>query len=132
MLIEKAAQCFSESHYAIALTGAGISTPSGIPDFRSSHDGLWEKYNPMEVASLTAFRLRPEKFYQWFRPLTRTIIEAEPNPAHLALADLEKHGILKEIITQNIDGLHQKAGAKVVHEVHGTLRSLTCVSCYSK
>jgi NAD-dependent deacetylase len=132
MLIDKAASLFLESNYAVALTGAGISTPSGIPDFRSSQDGLWEKYNPMEVASLSAFRVRPEKFYEWFRPLTRTIVEAAPNPAHLALAELERMGILKEIITQNIDGLHQKAGAKEVHEIHGTSRTLTCVSCYTK
>jgi NAD-dependent deacetylase len=132
MLIEQAARLFSESKYAVALTGAGISTPSGIPDFRSSKDGLWTKYNPMEVASLSAFRVRPEKFYDWFRPLTRTIIEAKPNPAHYALAALEKQGILREIITQNIDGLHQKAGATTVLEVHGTLRTLTCVSCYTK
>jgi NAD-dependent deacetylase len=132
MLIEKAAKLFLDSKYAVALTGAGISTPSGIPDFRSSHHGLWEKYNPMEVASLSAFRVRPEKFYEWFRPLTRTIVEADPNPAHLALSELEKMGILREIITQNIDGLHQKAGSMIVHEIHGTSRTLTCVSCYTK
>lgn len=132
MLIEKAARLFEESNYAVALTGAGISTPSGIPDFRSSRDGLWQKYNPMEVASLSAFRVWPEKFYDWFRPLTRTIVEAQPNPAHIALARLEQQGILKEIITQNIDGLHQKAGAEIVHEIHGTITTLTCVSCYTK
>jgi NAD-dependent deacetylase len=132
MLIEQAARLFAESKYAVALTGAGISTPSGIPDFRSSRDGLWEKYNPMEVASLSAFRVQPEKFYEWFRPLTRTIIDAKPNPAHNAMAELERIGLLKETITQNIDGLHQKAGSTVVHEVHGTLQTLTCVSCYTK
>jgi NAD-dependent deacetylase len=132
MLIERAARLFSESKYAIALTGAGISTPSGIPDFRSSKNGLWEKYDPMEVASLSVFRVKPEKFYDWFRPLTRTIVEAQPNPAHIALAKLEEKGILKEIITQNIDGLHQNAGSEMVLEIHGTLNSLTCVSCYTK
>ncbi|MEN8242857.1 MAG: NAD-dependent deacylase [Chloroflexota bacterium] len=130
-LIDQAARLFSESSYPIALTGAGISTPSGIPDFRSTKDGLWEKFNPMEVASLSAFRVRPEKFFEWFRPLTKTIIEAQPNPAHSALAEMAGIGKLNEIITQNIDGLHQKAGSKDVLEVHGTLNSLTCVSCYT-
>ena len=132
MLIERAARLFLDSKYAIALTGAGISTPSGIPDFRSSKDGLWERYNPLEVASLSAFRTMPEKFYEWFRPFTKTIIEAQPNPAHIALAKLEQEGLLKEIITQNIDGLHQKAGSSMVQEIHGTLNTLTCVSCYTK
>lgn len=132
MLIEKAARLLLESNYAIALTGAGISTPSGIPDFRSSKDGLWEKYNPMEVASLFVFRVRPESFYNWFRPLTRTVVEAQPNPAHIALARLEQEGIIKEILTQNIDGLHQKAGSSSVQEIHGTMNTLTCGSCFTK
>lgn len=132
MLIEHAAELLSKSEYAIVLTGAGISTPSGIPDFRSSRGGLWSKYDPMLVASLSAFRIWPEKFYQFFRPLTRAIFDALPNAAHLALADLEKQGIVKEIITQNVDGLHQKAGSAIVHEVHGTVYSLTCVNCYTK
>ena len=131
-LIEQAAQLVSESDYPIALTGAGISTPSGIPDFRSSKDGLWEKYNPMEVATLTAFRVRPEKFFEWFRPFTKLIFDANPNPAHHALAELGSEGRMKAIITQNIDGLHQKAGSDGVLEIHGTLHSLTCVSCYTK
>jgi len=127
-----AASLLSSAKHAVALTGAGISTPSGIPDFRSSKDGLWQKYNPFEVASLSAFRVRPEKFYEWFRPLTRNITEALPNPAHIALSDLEKHGIIKSVITQNVDGLHQKAGSLNVLEVHGTLNTMTCGSCYTK
>ena len=130
MQIEHAADLLQASRYAVALTGAGISTPSGIPDFRSSDNGLWRKYNPMEVASLSAFRTRPEKFFDWFRPLTNLIIEAQPNPAHQALAHLEKIGILKSIITQNIDGLHQKAGSQSIYEIHGSLNTLTCVECY--
>lgn len=86
----------------------------------------------MEVASLSAFRVRPEKFFDWFRPLTKTIVEALPNPAHTAMAAMDAAGKLNEIITQNIDGLHQKAGSRRVLEVHGTLNSLTCVSCYTK
>ena len=130
MQIEHAADLLQASRYAVALTGAGISTPSGIPDFRSSDNGLWRKYNPMEVASLSAFRTRPEKFFDWFRPLTNLIIDAQPNPAHQALAHLEKIGILKSIITQNIDGLHQKAGSQSIYEIHGSLNTLTCVECY--
>jgi NAD-dependent deacetylase len=128
--IQRAAELLRESQHAVALTGAGISTPSGIPDFRSE-GGLWSQYNPMEVASLSAFRLHPESFFDWIRPLARQLVEAKPNPAHLALARLEREGQLKEIITQNIDGLHQRAGSSTVHEVHGTLDSLTCVSCYT-
>ncbi len=114
------------------LSGAGISTSSGIPDFRSSSGGLWQEFDPMEVASLSVFRVAPHKFYNWFRPMAKTIFEAVPNSAHLALAELEKNGYIKEIITQNIDVLHQKAGSKSVHEVHGTTLTMTCTSCYEK
>lgn len=127
-----AASLLSNAKHAVALTGAGISTPSGIPDFRSSKDGLWKKYNPFEVASLSAFRVRPERFYEWFRPLTRNIVEAQPNSAHVAISQLEKHGIIKSVITQNVDGLHQRAGSVNVLEVHGTLNTMTCGSCYTK
>jgi len=132
MLIEKAADLILSSNHAVALTGAGISTPSGIPDFRSTGNGLWHKYNPMEVASLTIFRLKPDRFFEWFRPLAELILFAEPNAAHVALSELENLGYLKTIITQNIDGLHQKAGSSSVLEVHGTLNTLTCASCYTQ
>jgi NAD-dependent deacetylase len=132
MLIEQAARLILTSKYAVALTGAGVSTPSGIPDFRSNTGGLWHKYNPMEVASISIFRVKPERFFEWFRPLTKLILEAEPNKAHLALAKMESLGLLKSIITQNIDGLHHKAGSKRIFEVHGTLNSLTCVACYNQ
>jgi NAD-dependent deacetylase len=128
--IRCAADIIRGSQFAIALSGAGISTPSGIPDFRSPNSGLWERYDPFEVASLDAFRYRPEKFYNWMRPLARNIKLASPNPAHFALARLEKSGYLKTIITQNIDGLHQRAGSIKVLEVHGSLQTLTCVGCY--
>jgi len=130
MPIEQAAGLLKASRYAIALTGAGISTPSGIPDFRSSANGLWHKHDPMKVASLSAFRTRPENFFAWFRPLAQQVIEAAPNPAHLALAGMETLGILKSVITQNIDGLHHKAGSRTIHEIHGTINTLTCVTCY--
>jgi NAD-dependent deacetylase len=116
----------------VALTGAGISTPSGIPDFRSVHGGLWERYDPFEVASLSAFRYHPEKFFNWLKPLAQKMRHANPNPAHIALAQLQQAGFLKTIITQNIDGLHQRAGANHVLEVHGSMEKLTCVGCYRK
>lgn len=132
MQVDLAARLLKDAKYTIALTGAGISTPSGIPDFRSADNGLWNRFDPMEVASLSSFRVRPEKFFEWFRPLTKLILEAKPNPAHKTLAGMEKDGILKATITQNIDGLHQRAGAKKVMEVHGTIKTLTCVSCFKK
>jgi NAD-dependent deacetylase len=130
LAIEAAARLILYAGNGVVLTGAGISTPSGIPDFRSPGSGLWSRYNPMEVASLSAFRYQPEKFFDWFHPLAKKILLALPNPAHHALAILEKAGYLHTIITQNIDGLHQRAGSKQVLEVHGTLESLTCIGCY--
>ena len=128
--IERAGELLRAARYAVALTGAGISTPSGIPDFRSPGTGLWERANPMEVASLYAFRRRPEAFYAWIRPLAATLMVAEPNAGHRALALLEEDGRLKAIITQNIDDLHQRAGSHEVLEMHGHMRDLTCISCY--
>jgi len=127
--IERAAEIILSSKYVVALTGAGISTPSGIPDFRSPGTGLWEKVDPMAVASLAAFKLNPARFFEWFRPLGKTLLESKPNPAHIALAKLEEAGLLKAVITQNIDGLHQKAGSKRVLEVHGHLREAECMKC---
>lgn len=130
-LIARAAELLQKSEYAVALTGAGISTPSGIPDFRSAESGLWEKHDPMVVASIMSFKLHPEAFYDWVRPLARVLIEAQPNPAHHALAHLEELGILKSVITQNIDTLHSRAGSRNVHEVHGHLREATCIECFT-
>jgi NAD-dependent deacetylase len=128
--IEKAADRFARARYAVALTGAGISTPSGIPDFRSPGSGLWEKVNPMVVASIFAFRLKPQAFYDWLHPLAELMLNAQPNPAHRALADLENMGLIKAIITQNVDNLHQKAGSTKVYELHGHLREATCTRCH--
>ena len=130
--IDKAAALIQNAHRAVALTGAGSSTPSGIPDFRSHGSGLWTKYSPAEVASLTAFRRHPKRFFRWLRPLVSNMVKAEPNPFHVALAQLEENKYLQTIITQNIDGLHQRAGSKNVLEVHGTLETLTCIGCYQK
>lgn len=120
------------SKTGVVLTGAGISTPSGIPDFRSTDSGLWAKFDPFEVASLTAFRYAPEKFFDWLRPLAAGMFTAQPNPAHEGLARLQAAGYLQAVITQNIDGLHQRAGSTAVLEVHGSMGSLTCGSCYRK
>ncbi|MBN1304744.1 MAG: NAD-dependent deacylase [Anaerolineales bacterium] len=128
--IEYAADLFRKASRVVVLTGAGISTPSGIPDFRSEGTGLWARDESLEVASLTAFRYAPERFYAWFRPLAGQLLEAEPNQAHLALAALEKAGYLKTLITQNIDTLHHKAGSENVIEMHGTLRTLSCTQCF--
>lgn len=117
---------------AVVLTGAGISTPSGIPDFRSEGSGLWAREEPLAVASLSAFREQPEKFFRWFQPLAGQIFAARPNGAHLALADLERAGRVQLVITQNIDGLHQKAGSQKVVEMHGSLRTLTCTDCFQR
>jgi NAD-dependent deacetylase len=130
--IEHAVQLISRSQYMVAFTGAGHSTASGIPDFRSPDSGLWQKYNPMLVASIWSFRLNPKVFYRWIGPLVDVVRDAVPNPAHLALADLEHMGILKAIITQNIDNLHQRAGSKRVLELHGHMRKATCIRCYNE
>ena len=130
--IEDAAELVRKAKRAVVLTGAGISTPSGIPDFRSEGTGLWSRDDPLEVASLMSFRTAPERFFQWFRPLAGQIFYAKANAAHLALAQLEEAGRVQTIITQNIDTLHQKAGSKCVVETHGTMRTLTCTNCYQK
>jgi NAD-dependent deacetylase len=127
--MQRAAMLLGSARHAVVFTGAGISTPSGIPDFRSQRTGMWERFDPMEVASIQSFRSRPERFYNWLRPLLRDIWKAKPNPAHLALARLESAGVIKAVITQNIDALHQRAGSSRVLEVHGSLRTLTCSAC---
>lgn len=129
--IQQAGEMLRSARHAVVLTGAGISTPSGIPDFRSQKTGLWERDDPMRVASLSAFRHRPEVFFNWLRPLARKMWQAEPNPAHYGLAEMEKAGLLKATITQNIDGLHQEAGSKTVLELHGSARTASCLSCRS-
>ena len=128
--IEYAAELLRKAKNAVVLTGAGISTPSGIPDFRSEGTGLWAKDEAMDVASLNTFRTAPERFFVWFRPLASQIFSAQPNPAHLALAKLEDAGHIHCVITQNIDTLHHKAGSKNIIEMHGTMRTLSCTQCF--
>ena len=128
--IERAAAILAQSKHTVALTGAGISTPSGIPDFRSPGSGLWENADPIQVASIFGFSRRPQDFYHWIHPLAKLTLAARPNAAHLALAHLEKYGPLQSVITQNIDMLHSKAGSEIVYEVHGHMRQMTCMRCY--
>ncbi|MFN3309686.1 MAG: SIR2 family NAD-dependent protein deacylase [Anaerolineales bacterium] len=130
--IQSAAEIIRKSKRGVVLSGAGISTPSGIPDFRSPQSGLWSKVEPLEVASALSFRYDPLRFFEWLRPLARQILTAEPNAAHLAVSRLQQMGFIQTIVTQNIDGLHQKAGSKNVLEVHGTFGTMTCVKCYTK
>jgi NAD-dependent deacetylase len=130
--VEQAAQMLADSTHAVALTGAGHSTPSGIPDFRSPGSGLWEQSDPMAVASIWGFQRDPRAFYDWIRPLIKSMTEAEPNPAHHALAEMERLGVLQAVITQNIDHLHQRAGSQRVLELHGSGRHATCTACRAK
>ncbi len=126
-----AAELIRHARQIVAFTGAGISTPSGIPDFRSPQSGLWHDVDPMAVASLVGFRQNPQAFFDWIYPLTHLIVHAQPNLAHLALAQLERYHKLHAIITQNIDMLHARAGNSVIHELHGHLREATCIHCFT-
>jgi NAD-dependent deacetylase len=112
----------------VVLTGAGISAESGIPTFRSK-DGLWEKYDPMVYASIEVFRKDPSKYWQIRGDFIRDYDSYEPNTAHRALVELENLGIVRQVITQNIDGLHRKAGSRRVVEIHGSLREIICQQC---
>jgi NAD-dependent deacetylase len=126
--IKRATKVIKTSHYAIALSGAGISAESGIPTFRGSQ-GLWEKYDPAQYAHIDAFLKNPTKVWQMLRELEIILVRAKPNPAHLVLADWERKGYLKAIITQNIDNLHQAAGSQNVIEFHGNASYLQCLKC---
>lgn len=126
---EQARALLRASKRAVALTGAGISTPSGIPDFRSPGTGQWSRVNPEEVASMASFLRDPARFYAWFLDSARRMATAKPNPAHHALAELEARGTLRAVVTQNIDGLHQMAGSRRVLELHGNCRTASCVRC---
>ncbi|MGQ9722093.1 MAG: SIR2 family NAD-dependent protein deacylase [Candidatus Jordarchaeum sp.] len=115
----------------VVLTGAGISVESGIPDFRGP-DGLWKRYSPDKVGTITSFLSNPEEWWKMAQEIAPVLFNAQPNLGHFALAELEKMGKVEAIITQNIDGLHQKAGSKKVVEVHGNVRSASCVECRKK
>jgi NAD-dependent protein deacetylase/lipoamidase len=126
---EDLAHLLQESSCTVALTGAGISVPSGIPDFRSPGTGVWEKVDPMEVAHIDAFRADPARFWSFYRPRFESLGGVEPNDAHKALAELEARGFLDAVITQNVDRLHRKAGTRRLIEVHGSIDTSSCVEC---
>ncbi len=112
----------------VVLTGAGVSTESGIPDFRSA-GGIWEQYDPLEVASIDGFHRDPERVWEFYARRLALLADAAPNEGHLALARLEQLGLVEAVITQNVDGLHQRAGSRGVVEVHGSIRSAVCLRC---
>ncbi len=126
--IEDAAKALAASKHAIALTGAGISVPSGIPDFRSEA-GLWTKFDITEYGTISAFRADPLKVWKLFKAIGEMVDGAQPNPAHVALARLEELGVIHTVITQNIDVLHQRGGSTRVIEFHGSGATLTCLAC---
>ena len=127
-LIEQAGDIIIKSKMTLALTGAGISVESGIPDFRSA-GGLWSKFDPAEYATITAFRANPEKVWEMLREMGEVVDQASPNKAHVGLGELEKMGRLHYIITQNIDNLHQAGGSRNVIEYHGNSSTLSCLWC---
>lgn len=126
--IKEIAKRLQKSRHGVALTGAGISVESGIPDFRGK-DGLWSRYDPMDYGYIEAFRSDPGRVWKMLLELDRLVESARPNPAHYALAELEDLGFLDAVITQNVDSLHQRAGSGNVIEFHGHNRSLRCDSC---
>jgi NAD-dependent deacetylase len=126
---EELARLIAASDRVVALTGAGVSVPSGIPDFRTPGKGLWAKVDPMSVATIDAFHRDTKRFWDFYRPRFHDLADKEPNPAHTVLAELERRGRLDAVITQNIDRLHRKAGSEDVIEVHGSIATASCTSC---
>jgi NAD-dependent deacetylase len=116
----------------VALTGAGISVPSGIPDFRSPGTGIWENVDPIEVAHIRAWRADPRRFWSFYGARFQTLGDKRPNGAHEALAELERRGLLDAVITQNVDMLHRRAGTRELVEVHGSIASASCLSCRAR
>jgi NAD-dependent deacetylase len=123
------ASLIGEADSVVALTGAGISVPSGIPDFRSPGTGLWSDVNPMEVAHIDAFHRDPERFWSFYGQRFQTLEDKRPNGAHAALVELERAGLLDAVITQNIDRLHGRAGTQNLVEVHGSIAHSSCLVC---
>jgi NAD-dependent deacetylase len=122
------ADLIRERRPCVVLTGAGVSTESGIPDFRSP-SGIWARYDPMEYATIDAFRRDPVKVWDFYAKRLQVLADARPNTAHLALAELERRGFVEAVITQNIDRLHERAGSRNVIEVHGSIRTSSCPGC---
>jgi NAD-dependent deacetylase len=128
MSVDGLAQLLRERQPCVVLTGAGISTESGIPDFRSA-SGIWEQYDPSEVAHIDSLRRDPARVWEFYALRLDALAQAEPNDGHRALARLEEHGWIRAIVTQNVDGLHQRAGSRDVVQVHGSLHEAQCLAC---
>ncbi len=127
--VARLAKMVREAGSVVALTGAGVSVPSGIPDFRSPGTGLWEGVNPMEVAHIDVFRRDPTRFWHFYGDRFAALGEKQPNGAHAALVELERQGLLDAVITQNIDQLHRRAGTAELVEVHGSIATSSCERC---
>jgi len=127
--VERLAELIRESRSTVALTGAGVSVPSGIPDFRTPETGLWADVDPMEVAHIDVFERDPARFWSYYRPRFQSLGDKRPNAAHEALAELERRRLLDGVITQNIDRLHGAAGSREVVEVHGSIETSSCREC---
>jgi NAD-dependent deacetylase len=123
------AELIGESRCTVALTGAGVSVPSGIPDFRTPETGIWANVDPMEVAHIDVFERDPARFWSYYRPRFNSLGDKRPNAAHESLAELERRGLLEGIVTQNIDRLHRAAGSSNVVEVHGSIETSSCTRC---
>jgi NAD-dependent deacetylase len=123
------AEMLREANSAVVLTGAGISVPSGIPDFRTPGKGIWEKVDPMEVAHIDVFHSDPDRFWHFYGKRFATLGDKTPNAAHEAVAELERRGLVDAVITQNIDRLHRRAGSQRVIEVHGSIDECVCLQC---
>jgi NAD-dependent deacetylase len=127
--VEQLAELVRESGSTVVLTGAGVSVPSGVPDFRTPETGLWKNVNPMEVAHIEVFERDPARFWSYYRPRFNSLGDVRPNGAHEALAELERLSLVEGVITQNIDRLHRVAGSERVIEVHGSIETSTCRRC---
>ena len=128
MSVDRLAELLQERQPCVVLTGAGISTESGIPDFRSA-GGIWARYDPFEVGHIDSLRRDPARVWEFYALRLDALAQAEPNDGHHALAELEERGWIQAIVTQNVDGLHQRAGSRDVVEVHGSLREAECIHC---
>ena len=128
MSVERLVELVRDRQPCVVLTGAGISTESGIPDFRS-REGIWARYDPMEYASIDAFLADPVKVWDFYGRRLHVLRDAEPNDGHRAIAELEDRGWVRAVITQNVDRLHERAGTRALVEVHGSVRTSSCLDC---
>jgi NAD-dependent deacetylase len=126
---QQVADLLRDAERAVVLTGAGISVPSGVPDFRSPGTGLWENVDPMEVAHIDAWRRDPERFWSFYAQRFASLVDKQPNEAHRAVAELERRGLVRAVITQNVDRLHRLAGTDRLIEVHGSIDESVCLEC---